>query len=165
MHKLATLPALNVNTIIIAVIVFVGLYGVFAGKSRLRILILSVYVGIVLASQTSAVLTPTFHSLGTEEVSLLLFGLPIAIFGLLGAFGNHHRKGSLIANALVGLMTGALIVTGGLHVLPVSQMSAIDNQSYIALNLDQYYLWVIGLCPLMALIMGWFTGERKHKEK
>jgi hypothetical protein len=45
------LPTLNVNIIIIAVLLSVSFYGLLAGKQRLRILILSVYVGIVLAEQ------------------------------------------------------------------------------------------------------------------
>lgn len=101
--------------------------------------------------------------LSPDELTWLLLGLPILIFGFFGVMhGKHHDKGSLIANALVGFCTGALIVSSGMHLLPVSEASAIDSQSFIALNLNQFYLWILGLLPLVALILGFMSGEKKH---
>ncbi len=156
------LPALNVNTIIIAVMVLVMLYGLIAGKQRLRILILSVYVGIVLAQQLAGIVAPSLKMLGPDQVSWLLFGLPIVIFGVVGiAHKKSHDKGAFIANLIVGLFTGALIVASALRLLPVSQMSAIDNDSFLAQNLQQYYLWLLGLLPVAALVFGFMRGEHK----
>ena len=156
------MPALNVNIVIIAVMLVVMVYGLLAGKQRLRILILSVYVGIVLAEQFSDIVAPRLSFLGLDQVSLLLLGLPILIFGLVGtAHRKTHAKGAFIGNLIVGLITGALIVSSALRLLPVSQMAAIDNDSFLATNLSQFHIWFLGLLPVVALLMGLMKGEKK----
>ncbi len=158
------IPPLDTNIIIIAILLGMGLYGLIAGKMRLRILILSVYVGIVLAEQMLGAVRPTLHMLGSDQVSWLLLGLPIVIFGFVGVLGSHHNeKGVAIANILVGILTGALIVSSALHLLPTSEMEDIDSNSFLAMNLQQYHLWLLGLLPVVALILGFFKKrEKKH---
>jgi uncharacterized membrane protein required for colicin V production len=72
-----SLPAINTNIIVIGIIVATGLYGLIGGKQRLRLLILSVYVGIVLAQQFATIVTPMLHMLGPDPscylVSSVLF--------------------------------------------------------------------------------------------
>jgi hypothetical protein len=156
------LPTLNVNIIIIAVLLSVSFYGLLAGKQRLRILILSVYVGIVLAEQLGSHVARQLPMLNHTQVSWGLFGLPILIFGIVGiAHSKHHDRGVFIANLLVGLFTGALIVSSALRLLPTSQMAAIDNDSFIATNLQQFHYWILGLLPLVALLMGFMKNEKK----
>lgn len=158
------LPALNINIIIIAVLITVSLYGLVAGKQRLRILILSVYVGIVLAQELAGVIAPSLAMLSRDQVTWLLFGLPILIFGMVGiAHKKDHDRGAFIANLLVGLFTGALIISSALRLLPVSQMAAIDNDSFLATNLQQFHLWILGLLPLAALMFGFMRGEKKSR--
>lgn len=158
------LPALNINIIIIAVLITVSLYGLVAGKQRLRILILSVYVGIVLAQELAGVIAPSLTMFSRDQVIWLLFGLPILIFGMVGiAHKKDHDKGAFIANLLVGLFTGALIISSALRLLPVSQMAAIDNDSFLATNLQQFHLWILGLLPLAALMFGFMRGEKKSR--
>lgn len=156
------LPALNVNIIIIAVLLTVAIYGLVAGKQRLRILILSVYVGIVLAEQLSSLIIPKLPMLTPDQVSWGLFGLPILIFGIVGiAHRKDHDKGAFIANLLIGLFTGALIVSSALRLLPISEMSAIDNDSFLATNLQQFHIPILGLLPVVALIFGMMHGPKK----
>ena len=155
-------PALNVNIVIITVLITVALYGLVAGKQRLRILILSIYVGIVLAEQLTGTVSSKLTLLSQEQVSWLLFGLPIVIFGVVGiAHKKAHDKGAFIANLLVGLFAGALIVSSALRLLPTSQMAAIDNDSFIATNLQQFHVWILGLLPVAALLFGMMHGEKK----
>jgi uncharacterized membrane protein len=100
--------------------------------------------------------------LNHTQVSWGLFGLPILIFGIVGiAHSKHHDRGVFIANLLVGLFTGALIVSSALRLLPTSQMAAIDNDSFIATNLQQFHYWILGLLPLVALLMGFMKNEKK----
>jgi hypothetical protein len=156
-------PPLNANIIIIAGLVFAGLYGLIAGKTRLRLLILSIYVGVVLAEQMSDVAGSTLKMLGRDQISWLLFGLPIVIFGILGGLRSGHDKGSAIANIIVGILAGALIVSSALHLLPTSELSAVDSDSFLAMNLQQFHLWLLGLLPLIVLVMGFFKkSEKKH---
>jgi hypothetical protein len=158
------LPELNTNTIIIATLLITAVYGLVAGKQRLRILILSIYVGIVLSEQLSAVVAPTLHMLGPDQVSWLMLGLPIALFGFFGVMhGKSHSKGAAIANIIVGLLTGALILSAGLNLLPTSEMSAIDSGSFLAMNLQQYHLWILGLLPVVVLLLGFMKSEKHHK--
>jgi hypothetical protein len=157
------MPALNATIIISAVLVAFALYGLLGGKQRLRLLILSVYVGVVLAEQLSNILHPFVPSLGNAQVSWALLGAPIIIFGFAGVVhGKHHSKGSAIMNIIVGLLTGALIISSALHLLPTSEMAAIDSDSYVAMILQQYHLWLLGLLPVVALIMGFMRDEKGH---
>src|SRR5687768_9940253 len=128
------LPALNANTVIIAVLLTAMIYGLLVGKQRLRIFILSIYVGIVLAEQLSAVVAPKLPMLRATQISALLMGLPILIFGLAGiAHKKNHDRGSFIANILVGLFAGALIISSGLRLMPTSEMAAVDSESFLAM--------------------------------
>lgn len=156
------LPVINVNIIVIGILVISGLFGLLAGKQRLRILILSVYVGIVLAEQMTGVVAPFFHNLGQDQVTWILLGTPIVIFGLFGVSHGKHEKGHAIANIIVGILTGALIVSSALKLLPTSEMANLDNQSFVALNLEQLHLWILGLLPIVALILGFMKGEKHH---
>ena len=158
------LPALNINIIIITVLITVAMYGLVAGKQRLRILILSVYVGIVLAEQLAGTLAPHLSMLSRDQTGWALFGLPIVIFGIVGiAHKKDHDKGAFIANLLVGLFTGALIVSSALRLLPTSQMAAIDNDSFLATNLQQFHIWILGLLPVVALLFGLMRGGKKAR--
>ena len=158
------LPSLNINLLIFALLIGMAFYGLMAGKQRLRILILSVYVGIVLAQQLSSQVAPQLPMLSTGQISWLFFGLPILIFGVVGiAHSRDHDKGAFIANLLVGLLTGALIVSSALRLLPVSQMAAINNDSFLATNLSQFHFWILGLLPLVALFMGFMKGEKRRR--
>jgi hypothetical protein len=159
----AQIPALNTTIIIGAVLVGIGLYGLLAGKQRLRILILSVYVGIVLAEQVTDAVSPAIGFLNHDQVGWAILALPILIFGVVGVtHSKHHEKGAAIANIIVGILTGALIVSSALRLLPTSQMSAIDDQSFLAMILQQYHLWILGLLPIVALILGFMKSEKKH---
>lgn len=149
------IPAFNANTIIIVLLFVMTAYGALIGKQRLRILILSVYVGIVLAEQLGSVVSSWLPMLNTIQISGLLLGAPIVIFGLAGiAHQKNHDKGALIANLLVGLIAGALIISSALRLLPPSDLAIINDQSFLAVLLQRYHLWILGLLPVAALLLG-----------
>jgi hypothetical protein len=156
------LPPLSPNIIISAALVVGGLYGIIAGKQRLRILILSIYVGIVLAEQMSEVVSTVLKMISHEQVSWLLLGLPIIIFGVAGVRHGSHDKGSGLANIIVGILAAALIVSSTLRLLPTSALTATDNDSFIAMILQQNHLWILGLLPLVALVLGLLKKKEKH---
>jgi hypothetical protein len=158
------MPALNATIIISAILIALGLYGLIGGKQRLRLLILSVYVGIVLAEQLSDLAHSYLKNFGHAQVDWTLLGAPILLFGFVGVVhSKHHSKGSAILNIIVGLLTGALIISSALHLLPTSEMAAIDSDSYLAMILQQYHLWLLGLLPVVALIMGFMRNEKGHQ--
>jgi zinc transporter ZupT len=156
------LPSINVNIIVIASLLIAALYGMLAGKQRLRVLILSVYVGVVLAEQLLDVVAPYAHGFGKDEISWMLLLLPVVIFGFFGVSHGKHERGHAVANIIVGFLAGALIISSGLRLLPTSEMSNIDSQSFIAMELQQLHLWILGLLPIVALILGFMKGEKHH---
>jgi hypothetical protein len=159
------IPVLDSNTLIIAILLLAAVYGLAGGKQRLRLLILSVYVGIVLAEQMSAIVKPYAGGLGVDQLNLLLLSLPIVVFGFAKQHSSKsHRpdKGSAIANILVGIMTGGLIVASALRLLPTSELADIDGDSFLAMILQQYQLWLLGALPLVALLMGLIKAPQKH---
>jgi len=155
------IPAVTPNIVIIAVLLAAGVYGGLVGKHRLRIFILSVYVGIVLADQMTAVVRPYAHGLGEDQLGWLLLGLPIVIFGCFPQHHGHGERGSVIANLIVGVLAGALILSSALYALPTSELSAINGDSYFALWLSQFHLWLLGLLPIIVLVFGLFGGHKK----
>lgn len=151
------IPPLDLNTIIIGLIVVGALYGLAFGKFHLRLLVLSIYVGIVLAEQLSGLVRPYLNQLSSEQVSWLLLGAPIVVFACIprgkshGGHGADH--GAAIANLLVGLLAGALIAAGSLHVLPTSALAAANQDSFLADQLNLAYFWLLGLLPVAVLAL------------
>lgn len=158
------IPAFSPNSLIIAILVAGALYGLVAGKHRLRILILSVYVGIVLAEQLASIVAPSLGMLHGDQITLLLLGLPILLFGFARQRAGHgkHDKGAAIGNMIVGILTSALIVASALKLFPTSEMAGIKGDSFIAMELAQYQLWLLGLLPVVALLLG-FMKSPSHK--
>ena len=158
-----SIPALDSNIIIIGILAVSSLYGAVAGIGRLRTLILSVFVGIVLSEQLSAISAPYLHFIGNNNVPLVLYGLPIILFGF--SLGKQHgyQKDSTVAALLLGLLTGGLIVSAGLHIIPTSMAQGITDSSFVATNLSQFHLYLIAGLPIAALIGPLFKKkERSH---
>jgi hypothetical protein len=158
------LTAFSPDLVIITVLLAGGAYGLLGGKHRLRLLILSIYVGIVLADQMTGVVHPLVGGLSSDQVTWLLLGLPIILFGFTrGHHGRAHEdKGSMIANILVGLGAGALILSSALNLMATSSQHDIDQDSFLALQLGQYHLWLLGLLPLVAFVLGLFRAKERH---
>ena len=155
-------PAFSPNIIIIATIAGGALYGAMAGKQRLRTLILSLYVGIVLSTQLTVVAASSVHQ-SLDVVSMVLFLVPILVFGFSAGGGSKHQsKGTVIANLLVGIATGAAIAASALRLLPPSEAAALAGDTLIGSLLMQYQLWLIALLPIAALVFGLMKGKSKH---
>jgi hypothetical protein len=152
------------DIIIIAILVLAGIYGLLGGKHRLRLLILSTYVGIVLAQQFASVVHPYVQQLNADQIAWLLLGAPVILFG----FARHRKgphtdhKGSSIANLIVGVMTGALIIASALQVLAPSGLESVRDSSMIAYMIHSYDLWLIGLLPLVAWLLGLLKPKDAH---
>jgi hypothetical protein len=158
------LPAITVNIVIITALLSGATLGLFGGRRRLKPVILSVYVGIVLAGQLAAPLHPFIPGLNQTQTGWLLLSLPIIVFGLFGVGRGHkyESKGSAIANLIAGLLLGALVVAGGFSLLPLSQQSSVFGDSLLASNLHLAYPWLLGLMPVVALLLGLIKGREKH---
>jgi hydrogenase-4 membrane subunit HyfE len=157
------LPALSTNIAIIVAIAAAGGYGLLAGRHRLRGLILSIYVGIVLASQLTLAVSPYVKPLNSWQTAWLLLVLPILLFGFVRPQRQHSGKGPAVLNVIVGLLAGALIASSALALLPVKERIAAEGDSYLAILLRMYHLWLVGLLPVIAIAVGFIKdGKRKH---
>jgi ethanolamine transporter EutH len=158
-----SIPAINSTLIVLATLAIVTFYGAIAGSSRLRSLILSVYVGIVLSNQLTAVVAPFAQGLGSDQVTMILFVLPILLFGFSLGKQHGHDRGALVFRLLLGLLTGGLIVSAGINVLPPSQAQDVINSSFVAMNLNQFHLWLVALLPIFVLVGPLFRKKsRSH---
>lgn len=156
-----SIPALDSNIIVIAILVVVTLYGAMAGVGRLRTLILSIFVGIVLSEELSAVSAPYLHVVGNNNVPIFLFAAPIVLFGFSLGRQHGHDRGSTVAVLLLGVLTGCLIISAALHVMPTSLAQSITDSSFIATNLSQFHLYLIAGLPIAALIGPLFKKKPK----
>ncbi|QQR52663.1 hypothetical protein IPG36_00865 [bacterium] len=160
--SLMQMPVLNLTTIIAAALLAGSVYGVFAGQQRLRLLILSSYVGIVISTQLSSQIAPNITFLTPEQLGWVSLGAPIVLFGFFGVHhANGHSRGAMIANLLIGTLAAALIAATTIALLPASQADMVANDSILALYLRQGYPWLLGLLPVTVWLLG-FARDGKH---
>lgn len=156
------MPVLNVTVIFAAALLAGSVYGAVAGQQRLRLLILSSYVGIVLSRDLGSQIAPNITFLTPEQLGWVLLGAPIVLFGFFGVHhASGHSRGPLIANLLVGTLAAALIAATTIVLLPTSQAEMLASDSILALYLRQGYPWLLGLLPLVAWLSS-FMRESKH---
>lgn len=147
------LSAVNPDLVIAAVLAGAALYAAAGGSGRLRSLILSTYVGIVLAGSLGALVSRAVPQLGAESATLGLFGLPVVIMALIHPRAAHPN-GSAVANLVFGTATGAFIAAAALHVMPPSSAQQLAGQSFLALQLSGTYLWFVAAMPVVAVLAG-----------
>lgn len=157
------LSNLNPNTLIIVVVVLVAGYGVALGQGKLRMLVLSTFVGIVLASQLSAEVIKFIPSVPELHIRISLLALPVLIFGLLPGGQSSHNKGNFLLNVVAGVLAGALIVSAVLYIMPPRDLANATSDSLFASGLINFRLAILALAPL-SLLVGFFVrdGRRKH---
>lgn len=158
----AFIPALDTNVIVIAILVAMGLYGLIAGKQRVRILILSIYVGVVFSEQLTDAVKPVLGMFSEGQVGWLLLGVPIVVFGVLGGRFHKGEKGLPVTNIIVGILAGALIISSAIYMLPPSEAKSINDSSFVAMILHRYHLWLLGLLPVLAIILGLIKKRENH---
>lgn len=156
-------PALNVTMLVSAGLILGAVYGIVAGKQRLRLLILSIYVGIVLSQQLVDPLSPYIGGLSRDQLGWVLLGVPVLVFGFFGmTHSKNHDRGALIGNVIVGLLTAALIISTVVALLPPSEQANLSRDSFLVINLGQAHVWLLGLLPVVALLMGFMKSDKAH---
>ena len=157
------LPALDIDTVIAIILVVSALYGAVGGASRLRNYILSTYAGIVLAQTFTAIAMTKLHGFAPDTISLALLAAPILLFILLHR--GHGDKGSTMVNLVLGLAAGAFIIAAGLQVVAPSSASSATNGSFLAMTINTFALWIIGLMPLAAIVPQLLEKAKKREKK
>jgi hypothetical protein len=156
------LPTFSPNLIIIAAVIGSMVYGAAGGKHRLKLFILSIYVGIVMATELSAIVVSATHQ-SAELVTLGLYFLPIILFGFSGKHGKDEHNGELLPNLIVGLAAGALLAGSALKILPPSLSASLTDGSLIASLLLQYQLWFVALLPAVAFLLSLMRAKEKKR--
>jgi len=158
------LPGFSVNIVITVALVAGAIMGMLGGRGRLRPVILSVYVGIVLATTFPTIVQPHITTLNLLQTAWLLLTLPVLLFGIFGAIPNIG-KGSLIFNMIFGLLTGALLLSVAFSLMPTRDQSALAGDSIMAYELQIARPWLVGFMPLAALLVGFHWRHRPKKKK
>ncbi len=156
------LSNLNPNTLIIIVVILIAAYGVALGQGRLRMLVLSTFVGIVLASQLSAEVMKLIPGVAELHIRIALLVLPILIFGLLPGGQKSHNKGNFVLNIIAGVVAGALIVSAVLYVLPPNDLANATSDSLFASGLVNFRLAILALAPL-SLVVGFLARDDRKR--
>lgn len=156
------LPALNQDTIFAALLAATTLYGLVGGSNRVRSLIVSIYVGIVMAETLQSTVAPLTHGIDPNQLELILLGLPVLLFTL-PWHNSHAETGSTLLNLLAGLAAGAFLITAGLHVIAPSLSTQVASNSLIATQLGGSYLWFVLAMPLVALAPHFMKSKPKRR--
>ncbi len=157
------LPALTPSLIIFSVIAVTTLYSVLGGKFRLKLLVLSTFVGIVLAGTLPPFVRTYAMFLTPEQLTFVLLGLPILLFGLARGHGLHDR-GSIVPNFLGGVAAGLLLSAAALRLLPPSLIGEASGTMIVGL-LDQYYpIWLV-TAPLLVAFGGFLKPHEGHHKR
>lgn len=155
---------------ILAVLGLIVVYGLVLGRSRLKTLALSVYVGLVIAGELGLSLFNFLASrhlfsatLNQTNVTLGLFILPLLMLEL-GRREHHGRgeqKGGMIMTLILAVLTAALTVSSGLHLFDPSSLKHILTGSTLAATVYRLRLWWIATVPL-AVIGENFIRSKDH---
>jgi hypothetical protein len=169
---LALLPHLNFSTdaAILLTIVAVMLGGIVLGQHRVKTFALSVYVGIVLATQLG---DPVFGFLagrgltlgtliGVAKVRMALLALPIILLEL-GHNKQHsgHRRG-MILTMILSVMTAALLISTVISLIEPDIRQTVLDGSSLASIFYGLRLWWIGLVPVVAIAESFMKSKKER---
>lgn len=149
----------NVNftpDITILVVLFALIfYGLILGRNKIKTLAMSTYVGIVIASELggrTADLLASKHlsGLSNNVVQIVLFVAPLLIleFGRREHHGRGSKHGGMTMTLVLAVLTAALIISSGLHLLDSETRTTILRQSSLATAISGLRGWWIALVPL-----------------
>ena len=157
LHQLASKISAGPDSTMLLVFVGLILYGLVLGPNKVKTLALSVYVGIVIATELGAAAANLLisHHLGGRlspgTVRLGLFALPLLIL----EFGRkqHGKRGhsGMIVTLVLCVLTAALIVSAGLQLLGPDSVNRIIGQSTLGMWVYRLRLWWIVAVPLVVV--------------
>lgn len=147
-QDLAANISLTTDLVIIAVIVALVAYGLLMGQNKVKTLALSVYVGIVLASELGPVVARMIGGLGEDSAKLILFIAPIVILEIGRKTSARGQHAGPVMTLVLGLATAGLILSSGLHLLGEELRRDILGGSSLATLVYAARIWWIGGVPL-----------------
>jgi hypothetical protein len=163
------LAGINLNTDILVLLTFALIVtcGVLLGHHKVRIFAMSVYVGIVLATELGTVIYNFLntHALGyftLGQVRIFLMIAPIIILEL-GRRERYKRgaRGNLIMTLVLSVLVAALIISSIVGLLEDGSRQEILAQSSVVWPLYQFRLWWVAAVPVAVLLES-FMQSKDH---
>lgn len=153
------LPDINFSTdiLILLTIALVVMCGVLLGHNKVKTFALSVYVGIVLATQLGAVVfgflaSHNIHYLTIAQTRMVLLAAPIIILELGKTHYRKGHRGSFILTVMLSTLVAALIISSTLRLLEPDSLKNVLEGSALAWPLYNLRLWWVAAVPVAVLI-------------
>ncbi len=161
---------LSIDIIILIAIALIVLCGVLLGHSKVKTFALSVYVGIVLASELGQTIYGFMANKGLTlggsltlgQVRIALLIVPILILEL-GRTQHYKRgpRGSFIMTLVLSVLVASLIISSVINALEPDSLKRILEQSNLAWPLFHFRLWWVAAVPIAVLLES-FSKSRDH---
>lgn len=159
-------PNLSLDLIILVVVILTVSVGVLLGQERVKTFALSVYAGIVIATEFG----PGLHdlllrqhignfSVGTAR--LILFGVPILILEF-GRRKHHKGHSGFIMTLVLSILTSALLISSALSLLEPATLKQVLAQSSLAWPIFHFRLWWVALVPVAVLGESFVRSREPH---
>ena len=138
--------------------------GSMIGSARLKLLTMSMYVGVGVAMLAIPLLHSIIGSPGSflalVNLKFLAFGICIGVLGLTGGNAYHAGRKSGVINLVTAALSGLLLVTLSFMLLDPGARDATLSSSAIASMLyDMRLLWLLG-APVLLMVGGLMHGKR-----
>lgn len=163
----SSIPTISPTTdvLIIIAVAATTIIGSMIGHARLKLLIMSMYVGAGMA----LLAVPLAHSmLGNPggiasllNIQVAVFGLTIGILGLTGGNAYHRATHtSAILNLVIAATGGFLLVVLTLSLMDAGTLKATTNASTLASMIyDTRLTWFL-ISPILLMLGGLIHGKR-----
>jgi hypothetical protein len=157
---------LSTDILILLTIALVVMCGMLLGHNKVKTFALSVYVGIVLATQLGSTVHGFLISHGISlmtiaQTRILLLIAPILILELGKTHYRKGHRGSFILTLVLSVLVAALIISSILSLLEPDSLKNVLDQSSLAWPLYHFRLWWVAAVPVAVLIESFARSKRE----
>lgn len=158
--------SLSTDILIMLTIALVTLCGMMLGHNKVKTFALSVYVGIVLATQLGGAVFSFLagrgiHALTIAQTRMILLAAPIVILELGKTHYRKGHRGSFILTLVLSVLVSALIISSALGLLEPDQLKVVMDGSALAWPIYNLRLWWIAAVPVAVLIESFARSKRE----
>jgi L-cystine uptake protein TcyP (sodium:dicarboxylate symporter family) len=162
------------DVIILVVLGVVIAYGLLLGRNKVKTLALSVYVGIVIASELGIRLHQLMVSHGWDMdgfinqnvvlISMLVLPLLLLEVGRREHHGRGggHAGGGMLMTIILCILTAALAVSSGLQLLDPDTLKYVTDSSWLATAVHNLRLWWLGAAPLAVIAENFIKPKERY---
>ena len=159
----------NLNSIIFATLIAVPFFGLIVGESRLKRTTFAVFVGIVIAQSTTALIQKQIEN--TQKAQSLYDYVPIILFGITVLLMNvgpvpHHETSKklsfriMILSALLTLLLASSVLT---FVPEPIRNKATDASLVLSMIYSTRSIWLVAAVLWLIVLNMWPQHDPKKK--